>query len=176
MRAHVALLLLALLIPAANLAAQAQNPVADALRSNLERSQRNLVAAAEAMPAGKYGFKPTPGHMSFGQLMLHVAQTNEFLCSHLSSGKAPDEPKLEATTPKDQLVARLKRSFDYCTTSLKDANDSALGDSLEFFGGRKMTRAGMMMNLAGDWTDHYSAAATYLRLNGILPPTAKKSM
>jgi hypothetical protein len=25
-----------------------------------------------------------------------------------------------------------------------------------------------------DWADHYSAAAIYLRLNGVLPPTAKK--
>ena len=26
----------------------------------------------------------------------------------------------------------------------------------------------------GDWADHYSQVAIYLRLNGILPPTAKK--
>jgi len=26
----------------------------------------------------------------------------------------------------------------------------------------------------GDWADHYSQMANYLRLNGILPPTAKK--
>jgi hypothetical protein len=27
--------------------------------------------------------------------------------------------------------------------------------------------------LAGEWTDHYAAAAMYLRLNGILPPSAQ---
>jgi len=26
----------------------------------------------------------------------------------------------------------------------------------------------------GDWADHYSQQAVYLRLNGQLPPTAKK--
>jgi hypothetical protein len=25
-----------------------------------------------------------------------------------------------------------------------------------------------------DWADHYSAVAMYLRLNGLLPPTANK--
>jgi hypothetical protein len=29
--------------------------------------------------------------------------------------------------------------------------------------------------LVEDWSDHYSQQAGYLRLNGILPPTAKKS-
>jgi hypothetical protein len=28
---------------------------------------------------------------------------------------------------------------------------------------------------SADWADHYGASAMYLRLNGILPPTAKKS-
>ena len=31
-------------------------PVADAFRDNAKRAARNLVAAAEEMPAGKYGF------------------------------------------------------------------------------------------------------------------------
>jgi len=29
-----------------------------------------------------------------------------------------------------------------------------------------------MMTMAVDWADHYSTAASYLRQNGILPPTA----
>jgi hypothetical protein len=30
-----------------------------------------------------------------------------------------------------------------------------------------------MLSLSNDWADHYSAAAIYLRLNGLLPPTAQ---
>ena len=52
--------------------------------------------------------------------------------------------------------------------------DSRLGDSIPFFGGRKVTRAAAMLALADDWADHYSQVAIYLRLNGLLPPTAKK--
>jgi hypothetical protein len=30
-----------------------------------------------------------------------------------------------------------------------------------------------MVEIAADWADHYSTAASYLRLNGLLPPSAK---
>jgi hypothetical protein len=30
-----------------------------------------------------------------------------------------------------------------------------------------------MITIATDWADHYSTAASYLRLNSILPPTAR---
>jgi Tfp pilus assembly protein PilZ len=37
-----------------------------------------------------------------------------------------------------------------------------------------MSRAAIMTLTTGDWADHYSQYAIYLRLNGLLPPTAKK--
>jgi hypothetical protein len=41
------------------------------------------------------------------------------------------------------------------------------------FGGRPMSRGGALVALGGSWTDHYATQAIYLRLNGILPPTAQ---
>ena len=32
---------------------------------------------------------------------------------------------------------------------------------------------GALVALGGSWTDHYATEAIYLRLNGILPPTAQ---
>lgn len=171
----VALCTGAMAIPLASpLAAQQEaNPISSALRSELQRSQKNLVAAAEAMPADKYGFKPTPAQMSFGQLVLHVAGSNEFMCATIAGTKAPQRAKLTATASKDALVARIKESFEYCSTTLAPVNDSKLGEAVPYFGGRTISRGGAMMGLAGDWADHYGASAIYLRLNGILPPTAK---
>ncbi|HEX6617027.1 MAG TPA: hypothetical protein VF046_12050, partial [Gemmatimonadales bacterium] len=45
------------------------SPVADALRATEQRASRNLVAAAEEIPAGKLDFKPTPAQMSFGDIL-----------------------------------------------------------------------------------------------------------
>lgn len=38
-----------------------------------------------------------------------------------------------------------------------------------------LSRAVALITIATDWADHYSTAATYLRLNGILPPSAPQS-
>jgi hypothetical protein len=159
---------------AGSLQAQTEaNPITTALKSNMERMQANLVGAAETMPANKYSYKPTPAQMSFGQLMLHVSGSNEFMCATIAGTKAPQREKLTATASKDALVARLKQSFEYCTTTLASVNDSGLGEMVPFFGGRKISKGGAMMGLAADWADHYGAAAYDLRLNGLLPPSAQ---
>jgi hypothetical protein len=167
-------LLAASLLPVTALA-QSHSPVLDALRQNAEQAQRNLVGAAESMPADKYGFKPTPAQMSFGELVLHNVGANDYMCSTISGTKAPAEPKLQPTGSKETLVARLKRSFAFCTSALAKVGDDGLGQTVPFFGGRTISRAGAALDLVADWADHYGAAAIYLRLNGILPPTAKKS-
>jgi len=153
-------------------AAPVANPVTTTVKGQLTRYEKNMVAAADAMPAEKYGFKPTPEMNSFGHVVMHIAQSNNFLCSKISGVAAPDV-KLSDTDGKDKLVAALKASFEFCTTALAGVDDSKLGDSLTLFGNRQTSRAGALITLSDDWYDHYGAQAVYLRLNGILPPTAQ---
>ena len=148
------------------------NPVSAAVKAQLPRFSKNMVAAAEAMPAEKFNFKPTPEMNSFAHLVMHIAQSNNGLCSKLSDAPAP-EAKLADTDPKDKLVAGLKASFDYCASALEKVDDSKLGDQMMLFGNRPFSRAAVLIILSDDWYDHYGAQATYLRLNGILPPTAQ---
>jgi hypothetical protein len=82
-----------------------------------------------------------------------------------------DEPK--ETDSKDQLVAAVKASYTFCSDALSKMDDSKLGDSIELFGGRQAPRAMAALILSSGWADHYSEAAMYLRLNGILPPSAQ---
>jgi hypothetical protein len=149
------------------------NPVSSAVRSSVERASKNMVAAADEMPADKYSFHPTPAQMSFGKLVSHMIGSNFGLCSKISGVAAPPEEKPSETDPKDKLVSSLKASFDFCTQSLTKVDDSNLGEQLTVFGGRKLSRAAAMIALTNDFADHYSMAAIYLRLNGLLPPTAQ---
>ncbi|HUL02970.1 MAG TPA: DinB family protein [Gemmatimonadales bacterium] len=151
----------------------AQTPVSNALRLSTANFSRNLVEAAEEMPAEKYGFKPTPAQMSFADVVVHLAEGNDMMCGWISGTTAPAAPKVTATDAKDKLVARLRQSFDYCTSAFAKMGDTGLADSIPFFG-RKMARADEMFAIAIDWADHYSQQAIYLRLNGLLPPTAKR--
>jgi hypothetical protein len=152
----------------------AQSPVTRTLQAIEERAKHNLKEAADDMPEVRYGFSPTPEQMTFGQLVLHVAGANFFLCSALKGIPVPEQHQLSATDPKELLVDRLERSFDLCNAALEHADDSNLGDSIPFFGGRKATRGAVLIELAADWADHYAQAAMYLRLNGVLPSTAKR--
>jgi hypothetical protein len=148
------------------------NPVSSTVKAQLTRFAKNMVAAADLMPAEKFNFKPTPEMNTFGHLIMHIAQSNNFLCSKISGVVAPDI-KLADTDTKDKLVAALKASFDYCTTALANVDDSKLGEPMTLFGNRPSSRAGALITLSDDWYDHYGTQAVYLRLNGILPPTAQ---
>jgi uncharacterized damage-inducible protein DinB len=158
----------------APLCAQTANPVSNALRERLERQSKNLVAAAEEMPADKYGFHPTPAQMTFGHLVLHVAGANYNTCSQIAGVEAPKHEDVKDTDAKEKLVAALKQSFDFCTSALAKVDDSHLADEVTLFGHWKTTRANAMLELPADLADHYGMAAMYLRLNGLLPPTAKQ--
>src|SRR6185312_1283533 len=158
---------------APGLAMAQSNPVSDAFRDHASSIGKNLVAAAEAMPADKYSFKPTPAQMSFGQILVHLSQGNDYLCGAIGGEKAPTRSKVAATDSKDTLVARLKETFAFCDQVLAKVDDSKLGEQLPFFGGKTRSRAAVMTLTTGDWADHYSQSAIYLRLNGVLPPTAK---
>ena len=151
----------------------AQNPVSDALRTDLAGAAKKTIAAAEEMPADKYGYKPTEAQVPFGHWVSHASVANYFICSKLSGG-TPPEAGVKETDPKDKLIDALKKSFDYCTAQLPKLQDSQLSEQVDWFGGRKMTKGAAALDLVGDWADHYSQMASYLRLNGLLPPTAKK--
>jgi uncharacterized damage-inducible protein DinB len=150
------------------------NSVMDAVRSTLGRSERNMVAAAEEMPADDYSFKPTKEQRTFGEIVSHVANSNNFMCATLSGRAAPTAKVPDGAASKDQLVAAVKASYAYCTKVLADATDAQLGGMVKYFGNREVTRATVAVGAAEDWADHYGQLAMYLRLKGMLPPTARR--
>ena len=156
--------------------APSASPVSDALRNMEQRSARNLIAAAEAMPADKYNYRPTPAQMSFAQIQIHLAnEGNDILCSKTAGVPAPQRTAVDSTATKEQLVARLKETFQFCEQAFAKMDDSKLADPISMFG-MNLTRATAVLITVGDWADHYSQEANYLRLNGVLPPTAQRRM
>jgi len=161
---------------AAPLALQAQataNPVVSSARQIFAEESQYIVAAVEEMPADKYGYHPTPDQWSFGKMAFHVVHASNAVCSMLSDTTAPQGAKLSETDPKEVLVAAIKASFAYCDTSLANLQDAKLGDTITFFRGTRVPRARALLELTDDLSDHYSQMASYLRLNGLTPPSAK---
>ena len=144
--------------------------------------QRNLAQAFDSIPAAKFSYKPTPAQLTVGYVAQHLANDNYLFCNAFGEAKAtrpagdtstPDSVK--ATWPKDSLVSKLRASFAFCESAFAQLDDAKLADQVSMtFGGqtRTVTRAGMVIGHAMDMADHYSQIANYMRLNGMVPPTA----
>jgi uncharacterized damage-inducible protein DinB len=160
--------------PAQTAPADTKNPVSTALRDIMPNRQKNTIAAVEAMPADKFSYKPSADQMTFGHLVAHMVEANYGLCGNAAAVPIPKVEEVKDTDTKDKLVAALKASFDFCADALSKMDDSKLGEMTAGIGGQQLSRARFALGIASNWADHYAEAAMYLRLNGILPPTAKK--
>jgi hypothetical protein len=154
--------------------AQSKDPVSDALRQILAGRAKNTIAAFEEMPAEKYGFKPTPEQMTFGHLAAHVVESNYYFCANVANVPEPKVAEVKDSDSKDVLVAAVKASFEFCGTAVAKASDSTMSSDITWFDGKPKARAWAFLGLASSLADHYGMAAIYLRLNGLLPPSAKK--
>src|SRR2546422_6481738 len=115
-------------------AAQAQNPVSNGIRAIAQRQTKNIVDAAEEMPADKYGYKPTPAQMTYGDVVAHlIKEGNNYLCSAASGQKQPDADKFAGADPKDKLVAGLKGPVKICENPVGHDQGAQLGASGDVF-------------------------------------------
>jgi len=160
--------------PLANAQIDTKNPVVWAANDVYARQSKFIVAAAEAMPADKFTYKPTEGQWTYGKIISHIALANAHVCAMLNDSTAPANLTIAETASKPDLVAALKASFAFCDAAMNGLTDNKLGDTITFFGGHKVPRARALIEEAGDLEDHYSQMAMYLRLNNITPPSAAK--
>ena len=138
--------------------------------------------AFDSIPAGKFGYKPTPAQLTIGYIAQHLASDNYLFCNNFGAMKATlaaedtaTADSLKAQWPKEKLVEKLKASFKFCEDAFPQLDDAKLADQITLtFGAntRTVTRAGMVLGHVIDMADHYSQIANYMRLNNILPPTA----
>lgn len=158
-------------------AADASNALRTALQGFMGRYRENIVRSAELMPEEHYDYQPTEDKRTFAGELAHVATSSVSLCTGLSGPDAPDAPDVSDLheAGKDSLIAGVRRAFDYCDAAIATFEDATRGDTVALFGDYRDTRAMAALILAADWGDHYGHLATYMRLNDLLPPTARES-
>ena len=131
------------------------------------------------MPSDKYSFKAHDSIRSFGQQMLHLAQTNMFLIN-----KATDEKptfsgrnleKTMSAQSADSIKYYVDKSYDFAINSIKKANPSTLFEKVSVSMGRVLneTRMAWMMKAFEHQTHHRGQTTIYLRLAGMKPPNEK---
>jgi len=131
-----------------------------------------LVQSAQDMPAEKYGYKPTPAVRSFGEIIGHVAGSQEMFCAVALGEKPPAEDAVEKTAKsKEALIAALKASNDRCQKAYAMSEETAAAMT-DVFGGRQSKLYVLIVNTTHD-NEHYGNLVTYLRMNGMVPPSSR---
>ena len=140
--------------------------------------RRNLAEAAESVPAGEYGSKPTPDVRSFGELIGHVANANFFFCSMAKGEKMPATQNYEKVADKAALAKGLRESLAYCDGVYEGTTDANFNELVKLPGASGGTQAGrgsvLMFNTTHN-NEHYGNIVVYMRLKGHVPPSTARA-
>jgi len=154
------------------------NPISDAMRSVWNGAKRNMLGAAKVMPEAKYGFKPADTVRTYGQIVAHVAGANYEFCAAARGEKPPfAEDHFEKTATAPAAIAKaLQDSVTYCDAAYTALTDASAVEIVNGpFGGGKQARAAGLMSNTNHNTEHYGNLVTYLRINGLVPPSSAPS-
>ena len=145
----------------------------------------NIVSAAQAMPADKYGFAPTAGEFAnvrtFSRQLRHLAATN-FILAAAALGQDPprdagDEEGPDSVITKQQHIAYLEHSFDAlerAVDAIGNAHIPVRSSPISPFQGATATRISLIAEAMIHSYDHYGQIVEYLRMNGIIPPASRR--
>ena len=158
--------------------APAANPITQALRSAWTSAKTNVRRSADVMPEAKYGFKPVDSVRGFGAILAHVAGASYEFCAAAKGEKTPhaeDEFEKSAKT-KAEIVKALDGAIAYCDEVYKGLDDAKAAQMVAgAFGGPQDSRAANLIGNTTHFQEHYGNIVTYLRINGLVPPSSAPS-
>jgi uncharacterized damage-inducible protein DinB len=156
---------------------EAPKTLAETYNQILNIAEKQIVSAAEAMPADKYNFAPTQGDYTgvrtFAQQVKHLTEANYgfFMSSNVPGAVKRDE--IEKLTSKDDIVKALKDSYAYAHKAIDTLSPANYLDPVSV-GPAKTNRAGAAAFAIAHSMDHYGQMVEYLRMNNIVPPASRK--
>ena len=160
--------------------------IASAIDREISIVEKEVVEAAEAMPADKFDFSPEKlnvpgtdykGVRTFGEQLKHVAASNYLIWSPITGEKPPDTVN-EGKGPdnmkaKADIIKYLKDSFAFGHKAVATLNSSNLVEPITSSSGRPTTRLFLATFAPAHCFDHYGQLVEYLRMNGIVPPASR---
>jgi uncharacterized damage-inducible protein DinB len=138
-----------------------------------QRASNDILDVAEAMPAEKYGYKPTAEMSTFSDQLVHVAGIVQRFVD--TSKGVKTEAAHHGAMAKPEVIALLKKSFQSGQDSLAQLTDAQLLEPVKFpFGDRMVTRYTYWQGPLYQIRNHHGQLVVYLRMNGIVPPTTAR--
>ena len=184
-RTVLATVLAALALPAASFAQMAgmampatppppasTGPASEVLRS-YSAIKPNVIKAAEKMPDADFQYAPTKDIRTFARIVNHITEAQSHTCTTLT-GTAFDAKMVPSdTADKATIIAGLKASFDLCDKAYAALTNENMAEMITM-GPMKRSRTGFAWGNVSHDNEQYAELSTYLRLKGIVPPTAEK--
>jgi len=170
-----------LLLPlTALLGAAPSHPVASTAPSVLAADReiwslvmRYVTAAAEQVPDSSYSYRPVPTVRTFGQLIAHIAGSQDMFCALALGETANASDAIEKTTTgKTALVAALKASIEHCQKAYAMTDADAMKRTVKTFAGERSALWALLYNTVHD-DEHYGNIVTYMRMLGMVPPSSQ---
>jgi uncharacterized damage-inducible protein DinB len=166
----VLMLLLTVVIRAQDVA-PAANPATVHTKYLATSIQKILLRTAGQMPEEKYGFRPVETVRTFGQIVGHLADSQYGFCSRIKGEKSPAQNHEKTATSKAQLIAALEQSFAYCNSVYATLTDDSAQENVKLMGS-DTPRIGVVQINNVHSIEHYGNLVTYMRLQGLVPPTS----
>jgi uncharacterized damage-inducible protein DinB len=145
------------------------SPVAHARTLWLEVSTYLARTAADT-PDSLYSYRPTSDVRSFGELIDHIAASQNGYCRIALGEKPTGGGAGTGATTKPQFVNALRASNDLCAKAYAQTDIDAARPAYE---GDKRSRLFQLLENAMHDNEHYGNLVTYLRLNGRVPPSSQ---
>jgi uncharacterized damage-inducible protein DinB len=134
-----------------------------------------ITTTAEELTEDQYAYRPTAAVRSFGEMFGHVAGAQYMICAAALGDPPREEAEVERTAKtKAAIVAALKASTEYCARAYAQTDEAARQPVTLF--GQKSTRLWALTMNATHNGEHYGNIVTYLRMNGIVPPSSRGGM
>jgi uncharacterized damage-inducible protein DinB len=144
---------------------------------DLEVVQKKFVDLANAFPADKFNWRPSPDSRSFAEVLLHVSGERYGILSLMGAQK-PDgfdgKTFEKSTTDKAHIVAELNRSWDFTQKTIKGMDNADFAKLLPKLG-PQANEGDVVYILAADAHEHLGQAVAYARENGVVPPWTEEA-
>lgn len=132
----------------------------------------NIMKTAELLEEDLYAYRPSEDVRTVGQILAHIANAQYMFCSAASGTENPSQVNLEETaTTKEDIVAALQGSFDFCGGVYANMSDASGAEPKTVFG-MQTTGSGILAFNSAHNYEHYGNLVTYMRMNGIVPPSS----
>lgn len=151
--------------------AQAGDATMASVKALHEAVKGYVTKAAAMVPEDKYKYQPTKEVRTMGALFGHIANASAMFCNAASGMKPASSVDAEKLATKAEIQKALADAFSTCDHAFSMINAKTLNENITVIGQTHSRLGTLAFNNAHNF-EHYGNIVTYMRINGMVPPSS----